>query len=44
MSENNSTKDYNDSIRANLPTGMVYNNDRYQVNNHSFFKTKMAMM
>ena len=42
MSGNNSTKDYNDSIRANLPTGMVYNNDRYQVNNHSFFKFKKA--
>lgn len=40
----NPTKDYNDYIRANLPEGMEYNTgvDRYQVNNHSFFKYKNA--
>ena len=38
----NPTKVYNDYIRANLPIGMEYNTgvDRYQVNNHSFFKYK----
>jgi hypothetical protein len=35
----NSTKDYNDFTRANLPAGMTYNGDvdRYQINDHSFF-------
>ena len=44
MSENNSTKDYNESVRANLPSGMTYNSDvnRYQINNHSFFNFKNA--
>jgi hypothetical protein len=40
----NSTKDYNDFIRENLPTGMIYNGDvdRYQVNDHSFFTYKKS--
>jgi hypothetical protein len=40
----NSTKDYNDFIRANLPAGMIYNGDvdRYQVNDHSFFTYKRS--
>jgi hypothetical protein len=44
MAENDSTKDYNESVRANLPSGMTYNSDvdRYQINNHSFFKFKNA--
>jgi hypothetical protein len=40
----NSTKDYNDFIRANLPEGMSYNGDvdRYQVNDRSFFTYKKS--
>ena len=42
MSESDSTKIYNDYVRANLPNGMSYDTgtDRYDINNHSFFKFK----
>ena len=42
MSESDSTKVYNNYVRANLPSGMSYDTgtDRYDVNNHSFFKFK----
>ena len=38
----NPTKIYNDYIRANLPNSMSYDTgtDRYDINNHSFFKFK----
>ena len=38
----NPTKIYNDYVRANLPNGMSYDTgtDRYDINNHSFFKFK----
>jgi hypothetical protein len=44
MTEDNSTKNYNEFVRVNLPSGMTYNGevDRYQINNHSFFKFKQA--
>ena len=42
MSESDSTKIYNDYVRANLPNGMSYDTgtNRYDINNHSFFKFK----
>ena len=38
----NPTKIYNDYVRANLPNSMSYDTgtDRYDINNHSFFKFK----
>ena len=39
MSESDSTKAYNDYVRANLPSGMSYDTGTgfYNINNHSFF-------
>jgi len=44
MAENDSTKDYNESVRANLPAGMTYNSDinRYVVNGKNWFSYKLA--
>jgi len=44
MAENDSTKDYNESVRANLPAGMTYNSDinRYVVNGKNWFSYRMA--
>tara|TARA_R110002020_G_scaffold148803_1_gene324872 strand:+ start:273 stop:500 length:228 start_codon:yes stop_codon:yes gene_type:complete len=38
----NSKEDYNNYIRANLPTGMSFSSDRYRYNNHSFATYKQA--
>ena len=44
MSESDSTRVYNNYVRANLPNGMSYDTgtDRYDINNHSFFKFKTS--
>jgi len=42
MAESDSTRVYNNYVRANLPNGMSYDTgtDRYDINNHSFLNFK----
>lgn len=38
----NETEDYNNAVRAALPSGMTFSGDRYRYNNHSFSPYKLA--